>query len=643
VLTRRLRFELSGRIERERRVLLGPPRKSARRLCEEVLRSRGVNEAVARVAAQTGTPAAQLQRRARRLLGEIAANMQPWVLHSFRLLLRQVFSRIYEGIDVDVAGIEKVRAAARKGPLILCPCHRSHVDYLVLSCAFYDHELVPPHIAAGVNLSFFPAGPIFRRGGAFFLRRTFRGDELYAAVFGAYVRKLLREGHSIEFFIEGTRSRTGKLLPPRTGLLDIIAEAVLDGALKDVQVVPISLGYDKVIEERSYAREQAGAEKRPEDVGALLRAGRVLGARYGRLDIEFDDPFDLGAALVQAGAQSGSGPEVRRAAVRRIAYRIMCGIGRVTPVTPTALVAAALLARGRREVTREELLAACGLLAQRARLHGARFERTVVGEDGPGGLRLAALDHTLDQLGRDQHVEIRGARGEETYGLPDERRGALDYYKNGALHFWSDESLLALAILGLGAPSRDALCARVLELSRLLKYELVFRQQDFEQIFAGTLDALAEPGWLATTQGRVLVTPSGREPLELLAGLTRHLLEAYHLVTCALPWLRQSRTERETVQEVHDQAERLFLTGMITRREACSRSIYENALRVLVDGGVLRRHDGRLTLAEGIDAEEQVARVARLLLVVPEEKAESANPGGTPVAAAARDDDPLLR
>jgi glycerol-3-phosphate O-acyltransferase len=611
VIARRLRFELSGRIERERRVLMGPPRKSGRRMCEELLRSRELKEAVAKEAARSGTPEAKLTARAGKLLDEIAADMKPWAITFLKKLLRIVFHRIYDGIDMDAAGMAKVREAARRGPLILCPCHRSHVDYLVLSYIFHDYELVPPHIAAGVNMSFFPAGQIFRRSGAFFLRRTFKGDPLYAGVFDMYMRKLLREGYNIEFFIEGTRSRSGKFLTPKTGLLRSFADAVLSGETQGVQVVPISIGYEKVIEERSYAEELAGATKKAENAGALLRAGSVLGARYGRLDIEIDEPFELLPAVRAAGATPGCDEETLKTAVRRVAHRIVYRIGRVTAITPTALVCASLLASGRRGVTREDLIATCGLLANRARNYGARFERTVEDPEGPHGLHVEALDRALDLLGKDRHVDARGVRGEEIYLIPDEHRGGLDYYRNNALHFWVDESLLAIAALAGRCP-RAELRDRALEISKLLKFEFIYRQDGFDRVFDETVGNLTAAGWLAEEQGVVGPTEAGIEPLKLLAGVTRHFVEAYHCCARALRVLRQSRhTEREAVRHIHTQGERLFLTGEISRREACSRIIYQNALRSFVDCGWLVPDGDRLRVAEGVDVKEIADRLAR--------------------------------
>ena len=278
-----------------------------------------------------------------------------------------------------------MRAAARRGPLVLVPSHRSHVDYLVLTHVLVDHDLAPPLIAAGSNLSFFPLGFLFRRGGAFFLRRSFGGNRLYSTVFREYVRKVMREGYSIEFFIEGGRSRTGKLLQPKLGLLGIIADVAADGDARGAQVVPVSIAYDKVIEEGSYAQELAGGRKRKEDLGAVLRTTRVLASNYGRLYVHFDEPFDLGEEIARARTAPREGDEAgRRSIVRRLAHRVLWGITRASVVTPTALVAAcwrrAVARRGRRCST-------CASCLRRESAAGAGGRLAVALQDGAASAR----------------------------------------------------------------------------------------------------------------------------------------------------------------------------------------------------------------------------------------------------------------
>ncbi|HEY2747202.1 MAG TPA: 1-acyl-sn-glycerol-3-phosphate acyltransferase, partial [Polyangia bacterium] len=391
ILARRLRWQLGGRLESEVRVVLGPPRKTVRRIRQEVLRSRRlVAEAKEIEVAEKLTPQ-QIEKRARGALREIAADPKPWMFGFARPIMSWVFRKIFDGIDVDVEGLEKVRDAARKGPLVIVPSHKSHIDYLVLSYVFLENDLVPPLVAAGANLSFWPLGFFFRRGGAFFLRRTFRGDRLYGAVFRAYIRRILRESFNMEFFIEGGRSRTGKLLAPKLGLLGMVVEAALDddGAhARKAQIVPISIGYEKVIEEKSYAKEAAGGEKKKEDVKGLLKATRVLGAQYGRLNIQFDDPLPLGDALRELGAFAAWDEEANvvvpaeeaqwKQATQRLAHRIVYGIDRVTAVTPTALAACALLATGKRGIARRDLLGQARFLIDRARANRGRLSAALV-------------------------------------------------------------------------------------------------------------------------------------------------------------------------------------------------------------------------------------------------------------------------
>ncbi len=526
VTARRVRWLLGGRLESEVRVVLGPTRKGSERIQSEVLKSRRLVAEAQEIGREESISPSELSRRARAALREIAADPKPWAFAVAHSILQIVWKRIFDGFEIDEVGLERVRQAAKKGPLVFVPSHKSHVDYLVLSDVCVTHDLVPPHVAAGANLSFFPLGLFLRRCGAFFLRRSFRGDRLYAAVFRAYVRKLLREGHSVELFIEGGRSRTGKLLAPKLGLLGMLVEAALEedsGAARArrAQVVPVSIGYEKVIEEKSYAHELAGGVKKKEDVTGLLKATRVLWGEYGQLNIQFDEPFELGGALRDYGAMvawdEDEGVAIaaseadRRHATQRLAHRIVYGINRVTAVTPTALAAAALLGSGRRGIARKTLVAQAEFLLMRARAVGGRLSAAVA--NARGGLNLDALDRTLDLLQRDGDLEVRSGSGslagreatrpiDEIYTVPDERRPRLAYYRNNAIHLFVGDALVAMALGGVavsgGVMKRTALRARTLELSRLLKLEFTYRVgEPFETIFDQTLAGLMAAGLIS--------------------------------------------------------------------------------------------------------------------------------------------------
>src|SRR5690606_18633546 len=200
----------------------------------------------------------------------------------------------------EVTGLDKVKALAGDHTLIYVPCHRSHIDYLLLSYVLYRDGLMPPHIAAGRNLDMPLVGPLLRRGGAFFLRRSFRDNRLYGAVFTEYLHRLLARGYPMEYFIEGGRSRSGRMLPPRPGMLAMTLRSFLRSQQEHAQpmvFVPIYIGYERILENASYQRELSGGRKRKETPLALIRTLGRLREPYGRVSVNIGEPLDIATFL----------------------------------------------------------------------------------------------------------------------------------------------------------------------------------------------------------------------------------------------------------------------------------------------------------------------------------------------------------
>ena len=210
-----------------------------------------------------------LTARAYAMLRELEAQPEP-ARHSDRSTWPSIpsFNRIYDGVEVDQEGLERVREAAKRGTLVLLPSHKSHVDYLMLSFVFSARNLQLPLIAAGDNLAFFPLGLVLRRGGGVLHPPHFGGDRLYAAVVDAYIRRLIRDGYSIEFFLEGGRSRTGKLLPPKLGLLNMVVDAALAVPNKERLLRP---GVHRLRAARRGERVRSRADRRREAEGGRPR------------------------------------------------------------------------------------------------------------------------------------------------------------------------------------------------------------------------------------------------------------------------------------------------------------------------------------------------------------------------------------
>ncbi|HJL19445.1 MAG TPA: 1-acyl-sn-glycerol-3-phosphate acyltransferase [Sandaracinaceae bacterium LLY-WYZ-13_1] len=636
----RMRYALLRRIERERQVVLGPAKKTAGRIREELIRSPRVRKHIAAAARDQDASIAEIERQADKELRKLCAMMDPNAIGLFARILSWVFTRIYDGIVLDPEGMERTREAARHGPLILLPSHKSHVDYLVLSYVLANNAVSPPLIAAGDNLSFFPIGPFLRRSGAFFIRRSFRGRKLYAALVSAYLRKILVEGFNVEFFMEGGRSRTGKLLPPKLGLLSMVVDAGLQLPSTTLSFVPVSVGYERVIEERAYTHEQTGGEKEPESMGGLLRSSKVLRSRYGRLYIQFGQIFSLEELLEEAARLRGDAdrdpralrPPERRALINRIAHRVTHEIDRATIVTPAALVASALLSHRRRGMTHAQLLDRCAALLAALQRAGARIARPVVRDDAqvvppPDAearsgvaqalLHEAAVDETLALFGDAKTVETRAVEGaathERVHSVPPNRRLALEYHKNSILSFFVPSALISNVLCATSdALDEDALRAQVAELSRLFKYEFMYRADaTFDEIFDDALRTMVEAGELERVDGSLRAVEGSLVPV--YAEMLRTYVEAYRLAVLGLEELSGEVKKKDWVKQTLARGKRMYLSGELERAESLSKHKLENALSALHDDGFVRKTREALEPGAALKDDEAIGRLSRRL------------------------------
>lgn len=646
-LVRRLTYALLRRLERERRGVLGPTRKPADRLRDQVVRSPRLAKVIRDMAGEGEAERRVLGYRALAMLREMEAEVDLNALRALDTAFDATVARMYQGFEIDEEGLARVREAAKDGTLVLLPSHKSHVDYILLTHLFFRANMPVPMVAAGDNLAFFPLGPVLRRAGAFFIRRSFKGDRLYGAVVDAYMRRLLKDGYPLEFFLEGARSRTGKLLPPKLGLLSIVVDAALgaegDGG-RQVKFVPISIGYERVVEERAYVRELTGGEKEKEDVRGLLGAAESALGRYGRLNVQFGEVLTLDDVLSEMSPTSASGaaptraadgklsPARRRALVSRLAYRVMNEINRVTAVTPSALVAAALLTHGQRGIAHADLVEACKRLATTLHRERARFTPSLASDpevDGAAPLRLSAVREALELFARAGHVEahrpgVPVGDGDDTkakpgpdavYVVPDDARLSLDIAKNLVLHFFVSRATIAACLATRGAEagvSRAELQGRVQALSRLLKYELQFRADaPFEAIFDETLAAMIADGELAEDAHSVrLGHGDGRARALVHARMIAPFLEGYRVAARALAaLLKGPLAPKDLAKRALSIGERMFLAGEIGHREAVSRPIFESALLAFVEQGYLTRTDGKLSLPSSFASAEAVRAI----------------------------------
>ncbi len=611
LIARKVRGALHQHLARETRAVFGPPRKPYQRVLEETLRDRCFRKALDEYAQSSGRKPDSVERYARRCLGAISARLNPSVVALTSPLLGWVFSRIYDGIEVDEAGLERAMRAAGRAPLVLCPSHKSHVDYLVMSQVLWNRGYTVPLVAAGANLSFWPLGPFFRRGGAFFLRRSFKDDKVYTAAFKAYVKKLIHDGVMQEFFPEGGRSRTGKLLPARLGLFTWQVDAVLEGAQRDLVFVPVAIDYEKVVESSSYSKELAGGEKKPEDLKALLAAPRVLTARYGRIHVTFDEPVSLAAFAASRGLALNEdlGAEEKKGLVRALGHRVMWGIGKVSTITPQALISAGVLAWRGRGIPARELSARISLLRRMADADGTPLSSTL--KDAPSDPTvMGPIQDALRTFCRDGLLRLQEARGEPVYLSVDERRAELSFYKNTLMNWIAPRSLVASAVCSAGphAPPEEVK-KRALFLSRLFKLEFIYRvDETFDVIFEDTLASLDRKGLLHADD-------EARAQLGFLAELLCDYLESYLIAALALEDVARvgSCEKKAFVKTALEVGRAEFLAGRVTTAEAVSRTNLENALSWFLDQEILVEENKKLRLGRrGEDPEERAKLLAHM-------------------------------
>ncbi len=608
----KIRYALLRRMERDRAVIIGPMKKTTARIQDELLRSPRVRTHIEQYAAEKGISHAKAESVAHKQLRKLCAKQSLFVVDLMHRFLTWVWSKMYDGVVIDKEGVERVREAARDASLILLPSHKSHIDYLVLSDMLYGNALMPPLIAAGENLSFWPIGVLLRRGGAFFIRRSFQEDSLYPVLVEAYMRKLIAEGFTVEFFLEGGRSRTGKSLPPKYGLLSMVFDSASKLRGTKVKLVPISIGYERIIEERSFVHELSGGDKQSENVGDLIKSSSILRSKWGRLYVQFGEIIDFDE-FTEELAKRGDGevPRARaltadqkRNAVRALAHKVMYSINEVTVVTPAALVATALLSHQKRGMTRASLLSACQDLLATLDVMDARIAHQL--RIGDARIREDTIDEAV-HLFLDARLIVSHDTGPEPiYTIDSERRIALEYYQNTIIHFFVPRALIAAGLLVDTDQWVDIarLNDRVQQLSRVFKHEFIYRTDaTFDQIFEDALRDMVEAGEIEVREGYAQATEGAmRHRLERYAVMLQTFFESYLLALRGAEIVLDGPIpKKDWYKRTLALGQQMYLAGEIERRESLSKLKLETALKALQDYHLVQLSGDILERGEGVE------------------------------------------
>ncbi|HSR64730.1 MAG TPA: glycerol-3-phosphate 1-O-acyltransferase PlsB, partial [Xanthomonadaceae bacterium] len=537
---RKLSRVLRTHFHRIREAVIGPDLSTRRLLVDKVLAAGPVKEAIADQARRDNSRPEDAWKKAHGYAYEIAADYSHPVVRSASFLLTSVWNRIYRGVLVH--HLDRLKQAAPGHEVIYVPSHRSHMDYLLLSYLLYTHGIVPPHIFAGVNLNLPVIGTLLRKGGAFFARRSFRGNALYSAVFREYMAQLVAGGYSIEYFIEGGRSRTGRLLQPKGGSLAMTVRAYLRQPTRPVLFQPIYIGYEKLMEGRSYLDELTGKPKEKESIlGLLLGIPKVLRSNYGQVVVNFGEPIPLADMLAtHAPRWDGSAvgddekPEWLAATVDATAQQIQVNVNRAADVNPVNLLALSLLSTPKHAMGEADLLAQIAL------------SKSLLVEV-PYGERVTVTPHTPEQIvahGEEIGMLARVAHPMgDVLSVDDDTAGQLSYFRNNVLHLFTASAWIASCFQHNRRMARGTLLRLGRTMYPFLQAELFlpWDEDEFASRLERTMDVFVREGLLQQVNdedGGILARQSGQTDevfrLRAIGHALQQAFERYYIAISVL-------------------------------------------------------------------------------------------------------------
>lgn len=613
---RKLSRVLRVHFRRIRATVIGPDLSHRRTLVDAVLNADPVREAIDAVVSKENISHAKAWRRAHEFAMEIAADYSHPVVRSASFLLNGFWNKLYAGVQMH--HFDRLKAIVPGHEVIYVPCHRSHIDYLLLSWSLYRNGLSVPHIGAGINLNLPVVGSILRGGGAFFMRRSFKGNALYSTVFREYLSRLLTLGVPLEYFIEGGRSRTGRLLTPRGGMLAMTLRSFLRESRRPVMFQPVYIGYEKLMEGKSYIGELSGQPKEKESLIGLLRAFRVLRDRYGRVSLSFGEPIFLTPLLDEIApewardiATPDDKPEWLNPTVAKLAERIQININRAADVNPINLIALALLSTPKHAMAESDLLAQLEL--SKALLISIPYSDRVT-VTPMSAAEIIAYGEQMQWLERVQHPLG------DVLSCSDEQAVLLSYFRNNVLHLFATASWIACCFLN----GRRMARATIVRLGRLVypfisaELFLPWSEREFEQQIESTLQFFIDRGLLSTDGGRRIISrgPGQSDASFRLRRVAHSLLQAFERYYIALAALvkhgRGTLTSGELENLCYLTAQRLSLLHELNSPEFFDKSLFRGFIQQLRERRVVWTDaDGKLDFDKDL---EDVSRDAKVIL-----------------------------
>ncbi|MFT6051389.1 MAG: glycerol-3-phosphate O-acyltransferase [Halioglobus sp.] len=571
---------------RTRETAIGPDLSHRRTLTGRLMKSERVRSAIREQAEISGDSVEKLRSNAEAAANEIAANYSYAFIRFCAVVLSWFWTKIYDGVELNHFKAFEENSMGKE--IVYVPCHRSHIDYLLLSYLLNLHGHVPPHIAAGVNLNLPVLGQLLRKGGAFFLRRSFRTDPLYAAVFDEYLTAILAQGVSIEYFVEGGRSRTGRLLPPRGGMVQMTVRAFLREPKKPIIFQPVYIGYEQLVEGSSYISELGGKEKKSESLKDLLGIFKTLKRNHGKVHVNFGEPIYLDDLLEihlkpAKNDEIEDKPEWLPGLVDELTFSIMTQINGAADVNPINLLALSLLAAPKHALPRDELISQIALC-----LSILKSPMT------PDKVTYTSLSpEQIIQYGQDLGViEERHHSLGDIIVIHERSAVLLTYFRNNIAHLFALPSFIASSFLVRNEIPRARMVRLFALIYPYLRKELFlpWSNKESKQVFLSYIDLFIS---LELIEGRRTLKRAGggTQAAASLSLLGRGLLHTFERYLITIQILVQNGSGVLSAEELEKlcilYAQRISMLHEFDAPEFYDKTLFRQFIKNLSDAGIL--------------------------------------------------------
>ena len=591
-------------LERAERHVRGLRYKVPKFLREDLFWSRPFQSGVQRLARQESKPEKRMRQRTGRYLKEIAAQHSPYMIDLLNGITTKAIEAAHHSVDYSEDELRSVYKFAEEEPIVFLPSHKSNFDHLVFQHVLYENELPLNHTAGGINMNFFLIGPLLRRSGIFFIRREFRDNAPYKFVLRQYIDYLLEKRFALEWYIEGGRSRSGKLREPKMGLLAYVADSYQRGITNDVILVPVSINYDQITDVGSYAEEQRGGKKEAESFSWALRFLGSLRRQNGRIYVRFGEPLALSDHI---GRDDDLTSPEGQLALPKVAFEVSTRINDVTPITAISTVTLALLSEESRGLTVAEMSESL------APFMSFVEERGIPTTDDLPFVSDDEIAAALDALVLSGVVTRVDGLTDHVYSIGEGKHLAAAYYRNTIIHFFVNAGITELAV-GLctrrGNPvTRETVIDFAIEMRDLLKFEFFFSPTDeFATEIGDEVDRYTREGGEGNSDGGTPDTLRAISPIVL-----RPFLEAYYVIASALAASgSEPLSESDIAERSLRMGDQLAAHGDISSQEAVSTALFATGIRLvsgrgLLDGTERDREMLRLELREILDTVDAIS------------------------------------